>query len=299
MKKFLTLIFAVLLSVLPLSACDCSNGSGLARTPQEEYARIYSLAGDGAAFSFAEQATFAIETQGTFSGGNLDGFVQMNSVYKHDYSSDKKTSYARLKAVNSLSESLGKIEPLYDEMETGFQYSEAFKYDTYMESFYDSANDVWSQPSSYGNDYSDLFIEPLSETSSDSLVRKCNRLFPESEMENFRGEKVSGTYVVSADVKSGSIEKYADWLNDFLPLLRLKDNVGVWKFFDLTQSADNYAGKVEIRSTARALKEVAVTFKTAGGGGMGGAALGNFEFTAKVTFVTGGVKVDRMSFFEK
>lgn len=299
MKKPLIIIFAILLSVLPLAACDCSEGSALAKTPQEEYARVYALAGNDAAFSFEEQATFSIETTGTFSGGNIDKSIQMNSVYKHDYSTQNRTSYARLKAVNSVSEQDGKIHPYYDEMETGFQYGDEDKRDIYQESFYDASADVWSKPISYGSGvYSDLFVEPLSNTSSDSLVRKCNILFAAEELENFRGEKSGGTYFVSADVKGDSIQKYADWLNDFLPLLRLKDNVGEWKFFDMTKSVSEYAGKVEIRSTPRALREVAVTFETVGGGGGNGHSLGNFEFTARVTFATGGVKVDRLSFYK-
>lgn len=298
-KKPLILIFALLLAVLPIAACDCAESGSLAATPQEEYERIYSLAGSGTSFSFEEQATFAIETVGTFSGGKMDKSVQMNSVYKHDYTkADARTSYAHIKCLNSVSEQDGIIYPYYDETETGFQYSDEEKRDYYQESFYSADTDSWSQPKSYGSGvYSDLFIEPLSKTSSDSLVRNCNKLFAPAALENFRGEKVSGTYFVSADVKADEIESYAEWLNDFMPLLYLKNNDGVFKFFDLGGDKSLYEGKIEMRSSARALREIAITFKTVGGGGGNGYFLGNFEFTARVTFTTGGVKPDRLSFY--
>lgn len=298
LKKVFFLLAALGCFTLSLAACDCSGGGGgLAKTPQEEYERIYSLAGSGVAFRFDEQPTFSIDSKGTFSGGNIVSSINMSSLYTHDYRDESAMkSYSYSKSVNSVSPGANGMEPYYDEQETAFQLSPQEKACRYMTSFRAQTDGVWSYPSTFGNgNYSDLFTSDSFRYSADRLVRKNAELFSPEKLENFSGEKNGGVYYVSAGVKADRIEEFAQWLDAFYPLFYLKDALNAdreWKFFDLHSDDTQYGGTVEIKTSARRLEEVIITFATHGDDR---SDFGDFTFTARTTFKSGGVSVPAMS----
>lgn len=295
MKKAITIIFILMLAILPLSGCDCNGDNPrLAATPSEEYARLYSLAGNGITFNFKEQPTFSVNSIGTFSGDNIAQSINMSSEYSHDYRKENEIkSYSYSNSVNSISVSSdGGMQPYYDEAEYGFQYSSDSKGYRYLTSYKSQSDNLWSYPNIFGNgDYEDLFVSEAFVKSADRLVRQGSRLFNPEFLEEFSGGKSGSYFYSSAKVKADRIEDFAQWLDGFFPLFYLKDNLVVekeWKFFDLNHEGAQYSATIEIKTSARMLEEVIVVFNTYGDERTG---FGEFMFSARTTFKSGGVTV--------
>lgn len=296
MKKFLPIILTLFLAVLSVVGCDCGgDGRRLAKTPRQEYERLYSLVSEGRTFDFDEHRSFSYEAQGTLSGGNMEKSIQMDSLYAHEYKEEGKTSYARYTVVNTLFESGGSIDAYYDDdTESGFQVGPSGAI-AYLESRYSDGN--WSYPSEFGNgDYSStLAAYPKS---SDSLARGASCLLDPEYFESFDGAKSGGRFFVKGKVKRENIPEFAQWLDKFFGMFRLKDEIDPdreWKFFDLSRSDFEYSAEIEIRSTPSMPEEVLVSFKTVSDSRVD---LGEYEFTARATFTSGGVKVKRLSYFD-
>ena len=294
-KKIFPIMFAALLCILPLIGCDCDGlGDRTSLTPEQEYVRVRSLAGDGVSFDFSEHPTFSASAVATMSGGKIATPIEMSSLYSHDFRSEPFRSYSHAKFVNSVTEQGGEFEPYYDEYEYGFQTGASGDY-RYLESM-KSYDGLWQIPGEYGNgSYSDTLSGGVVKT-ADRMTHNGSRLPDENILEAFRGEMSGGIYFVGAQVKSDKISEFAQWLDGFLPLMSLKDPSGEFRFFDLSDPAKCRAS-IEIKSTSKMLNEVAVSF-TVPSNGHGG-DLGVFEFSARMTFTSGGVSVKRLSYFDR
>ena len=296
MKRIFPMILAALVASMALVACGGNEKENFERTPEAEYLRMYSYAGEGTTFDFSEHPTFSVTASGTLSGGNITEPIQLSSLYTHDYTGEKNTSYSTYKAVNTLFDNNGVITAFYDdEMETGFQLGASGSY-AYLESMYSSGR--WSYPSEYGDgDYTN-FLAAFPQ-SADALTRASVKLLDPEYIDSYNGARSGNNFFVEARVKSENIKEFADWLNAFFPLFFLKDTVDAereWKFFDLTDESFEYSASLELRTTRNMLEEVIVKFNTVSDKRVD---LGAYEFSARMMFQSGGVKVKRLSYFSQ
>lgn len=286
MKKALTILLSLLFAAWPLTACAKDPADSFASSPEEEYRRIASLAGEGIVFDIDTLPSFEVSHTGSFISDKIyiDGApasADISALYQCDPAPDKEKSYAKYDYIYMFSETgentFSPAKPENPPAPQGY-FDGAYYWGTGRTPDVRAYKEILALADSHG-------IE-----TPDTIYRKTLALLSAEALENFDGGKSSGTYTVTADVKADAWPVFEEWLKNFYYYLKLyADDIDAFAFFDFENDFADSA-EITIRTTKQALTDVVLRLDTYGKYGMG-----ELRFEAKTTFKTGRVSVKNVT----